>query len=154
MTSYEILTAYVGKLRDIPELVAEVEDAENIVAFVRRFPDLTYLRKWAQEQTGPKIIWAQLSKRVAPSSSGDNYVHTFGCVLVPPPEETASEAPWTDRVHHLMEKGIPASGGGRPMEEVQPLEGVSPPQNLELEWIEVEEPGMDVARLTVTFFEF
>ncbi len=111
----ELIEALVGKLRDIPDLVGEVDgDEERIFAYHDRYPARTRLMDAVYEMPWPSIMVAW--QGIDQGSRGE-----FGAwrhhvsLFLRAKEEYGDPPDGYYRLYRLICKGVPAGGDGQPM---------------------------------------
>lgn len=151
----DIQDGFVAKLRDIPGLVAEMGgNANNIMSFKRQFPDYTNFRRFVGDQVGPAIIISWHGQYGGSTSSMEVWKHTFLAVFISPIETGSSNpTPWLYRVWRQFVKGVPASGGGLKMDQIDPHPLVLPMDVPSIEWTFGDEVGIDLPQATIVFTE-
>lgn len=148
----ELVDNLVALLRDIPELVAEMEgDAERIYAYHDQYPKRSSLAAAIHDMPAPGIMAAWQGTQ--PASFGGVDVWRHQVTLYLRARETFEGDPPTAyyRLFRLITKGVPASAGVRLLNaSVHPS---CHPMDLPLVQRQTDAEGLDYFEVPLSFME-
>ncbi len=151
--TYELVDNLVDALRDIPDLVAEMNgDATRIFAYHDQYPKYISLAHAIHVMPAPSIMAAW--QGTAPGSFGGFDVWKHSITLYLRAREAFDGDPPTPyyRIFRLITKGVPTSGDGQPMLNLQ-IHPDCHPMDLPLIQRQTDAEGLDYFEVPITFTE-
>ncbi len=149
----EILEALVTKLRDISDLVGEVDgDEERIFAYYDRFPDRVSLDQAITLLEQPAVMVAWMGTDQGARGEITRFRHLFSLFLRAK-AETGDPPDGYYRLYRLIVKGVPAGGDGQPLiystvhASCDPLLDIPPIQR------RTDDAGVDYFEISMAFIE-
>ena len=143
----------VAVLRDVPELVDEMGgDPERIFAYHDQYPKRVSLAHAIHSMPAPSVMAAW--QGTAPGSFGGFDVWKHSVTLYLRAREAFDGDPPTPyyRLFRLITKGVPASGDGQPLLNLQ-IHQSCHPMDLPLIQRQTDAEGLDYFEVPITFTE-
>ena len=143
----------VATLRDIPDLLVEMGgDPERIFAYHDQYPRKVSLAHAIHTMPAPSIMAAW--QGTAPGSFGGFDVWKHSITLYVRARETSDSDPPTFyyRIFRLVTKGVPTSGDGQPLLNLQ-IHPSCHPMDLPLIQRQTDAEGLDYFEVPMTFTE-
>ncbi|HXG49290.1 MAG TPA: hypothetical protein VNO52_16825 [Methylomirabilota bacterium] len=151
----ELVNNLVAHLRDIPELVAEMEgDPERIRAYHYRYPSETSIALAIHTLPSPGILVAWRGSGPGTLGGGEVWKHRLSMYLRA--GESLADNPPTAyyRLYRLILKGVPATlGGGQPLSHLRIHPSCDPMDTPEV-LPQVDSEAIDYFEVPLSFTEF